>query len=106
MTVITDKAIPLLDLKQQYQSIRPDIDAAIARVVESQHFILGPEVAALESEIASYSDVRHGVGMSSGTDALLAALMALDVGPGDEIVTTPYTFFATGGVIARLNAKP
>jgi dTDP-4-amino-4,6-dideoxygalactose transaminase len=98
--------VPLLDLKGQYQSIRADIDAAVARVIESQYFILGPEVAALEQEIAAYSGAAHGVGMSSGTDALLAALMALDVGPGDEVILPAYTFFATAGVVARLGATP
>jgi dTDP-4-amino-4,6-dideoxygalactose transaminase len=98
--------VPLLDLKGQYRAIRGEIDAAIARVVESQYFILGPEVAALEEEVAAYSGAAHGVGMSSGTDALLAALMALDVGRGDEVVIPTYTFFATAGVVARLGAKP
>lgn len=98
--------VPLLDLKTQYQSIKQDIDAAIAQVIDSQYFILGPEVTALEEEIAAYSGVAHGVGMSSGTDALLASLMAIDVGPDDEVVTSPYSFFATAGVISRLGAKP
>jgi dTDP-4-amino-4,6-dideoxygalactose transaminase len=75
-------------------------------VVESQHFILGPEVSALEEEVAAYSGAAHGVGMSSGTDALLAALMAMEVGPGDEVIVPTYTFFATAGVVARLGAKP
>jgi dTDP-4-amino-4,6-dideoxygalactose transaminase len=98
--------VPLLDLRGQYQSIRSEIDAAVAAVIESQHFILGPEVQRLEEEVAAYSGAGHGVGMSSGTDALLAALMALDIGNGDEVVTTPFTFFATAGTIARLRARP
>jgi dTDP-4-amino-4,6-dideoxygalactose transaminase len=99
-------SVPLLDLTLQYRAIRSDIDAAIARVVESQHFILGPEVAALEEEVARYSGAAHGIGMSSGTDALLAALMVLDTGPGDEVIVPAYTFFATAGVVARLGATP
>jgi dTDP-4-amino-4,6-dideoxygalactose transaminase len=98
--------VPLLDLKSQYQSIRRDVDSAVARVMESQYFILGPEVSALEEEVAAYSDAAHGVGMSSGTDALLAALMALDIGPRDEVIVPTYTFFATAGVVARLGATP
>ncbi len=97
--------VPLLDLKGQYQSIRPEIDEAVARVIDAQWFILGPEVAALEEEIASYSGAAFGVGMSSGTDALLAALMALDIGAGDEVIVPTFTFFATAGVVARLGAR-
>jgi dTDP-4-amino-4,6-dideoxygalactose transaminase len=97
--------VPLLDLRAQYASIRADVDAAVARVVKSQRFILGPEVEVLEREVAAYSGCTHAVGVSSGTDAILAALMALGVGPGDEVVTTPYTFVATATSIARLGAR-
>lgn len=97
--------VPLLDLTGQYASIKAEVDEAVSRVIASQMFILGPEVQAFESEIARFCGVRHAVGVSSGTDALLVALMAAGVGPGDEVVTTPFSFFATAGVIARLNAR-
>ena len=98
--------IPLLDLKAQFAQYRTEAMAAIERVIESQHFIMGPEVTAFEQALGAYAGVRPAVSMSSGTDALLAALMALNVGPGDEVITTPFTFFATAGTIARLGATP
>src|SRR3982750_2929492 len=100
------KKVPLLDLKAQYAMIRMEIREAIDRVCESQHFILGPEVTAIEQEIASLCDAKFAIGVSSGTDALLAALMAVGVGPGDEVITSAYSFFATAGTVARLGAKP
>ncbi|HMO04594.1 MAG TPA: DegT/DnrJ/EryC1/StrS family aminotransferase [Kiritimatiellia bacterium] len=99
-------SIPLLDLKPQYQALKDEIKAVVDRVMESQAFILGPEVEGLEKEVAAYSHCAYGVGVSSGTDALLMALMAIDLQPGDEVITSPFTFFATAGSIARLGAKP
>jgi len=98
--------VPALDLKAQHDPIRADILAALERVLDSQQFILGPEVDRLETRVAEYSSSRFGVGVSSGTDALLVALMALNVGAGDEVVTTPFSFFATAGTVARLGAVP
>lgn len=98
--------VPLLDLKLQYQPLAAEIQAAIAGICSSQHFILGPAVKELEAGIAAYSGCRFGVGVSSGTDALLLALMALEIGKGDAVITSPFTFFATAGTIARAGATP
>ena len=103
---MSNTPIPLLDLTAQYAPLRAEIEATIARVCDSQYFVLGPEVEALEAEIADYCGTSAAVGVSSGTDALLLALMALGIGRGDEVITSPFTFFATGGVIARLGARP
>jgi dTDP-4-amino-4,6-dideoxygalactose transaminase len=98
--------VPLLDLRAQYAPLKAAIESAISALCDSQHFVLGPHVAELERQIADYSQAKFGIGLSSGTDALLLAMMALDIGPGDEVITSPYTFFATAGTIARLNARP
>lgn len=98
--------IPILDLTAQYKSIKPEIDAAITRVVESQYFILGPEVESFEKEVAAYCGTKYAAGVASGTDALILALKALGVGEGDEVITTPFTFFATAESISLVGAKP
>ncbi len=98
--------VPMLDLKAQFTGIKEDVLAAVHEVFEDQWFILGPRVKSLEEKIAALCHVRHGIGVSSGTDAILVALMAAGVGPGDEVVTTPYTFFSTVSSIVRLGAKP
>ncbi|HSB35240.1 MAG TPA: DegT/DnrJ/EryC1/StrS family aminotransferase [Thermoanaerobaculia bacterium] len=99
-------SIPLLDLRKQYARIRDEVKRVSDEVFESQMFILGPKVEAFEKAIAAYVGAKHAVGMSSGTDAQLAAMMALGIGPGDDVVTSPYTFFSSAGAVARLGARP
>ncbi len=98
--------VPLLDLGAQYEPLRDEILAAVTRVCDSQRYIMGPEITAFEEEIASLIGVRHAVSVSSGTDAVLLALMVLGIGPGDEVVTSTYSFFATAGAIVRVGARP
>ena len=105
-TAAPQTQVPLFNLKAQHEQIRDELRAAVARVFDTQQFVLGPEVSALEEELARYCQTKHAVGCGSGSDALLLALMALDIKAGDEVVTTPHTFFATGGAVARLGARP
>ncbi|MBH0193801.1 MAG: DegT/DnrJ/EryC1/StrS family aminotransferase, partial [Nitrospira sp.] len=98
--------VPLLDLKAHHEPLHKEIMAVLEHTFQSNAFILGPAVEKLEERIATYCQAKHGIGVTSGTDALLLALMALGVGPGDEVITSPYSFFATAGVVARLGAKP
>jgi len=99
-------SVPLLDLKPQYEALKSELDAAIASVTASQHFILGPKVENFEQNIANYCQAEHAVGMSSGSDALTVAMMTMGIGQDDEVITSPYTFFGTVGSIVRLGAKP
>jgi len=98
--------VPFLDLKAQYHTIKKEIDRAVAEVIAEQYFILGPKVAALETAIAEYSCTRHGIGVASGSDALTLVLLAMDIGPGADVITTPFTFFATAGSISETRATP
>ncbi len=98
--------VPLLDLKEQNERLRPEIEAALRQVLDTNGFILGGEVAALENELAEYCQTKYAIGCASGSDAIVLALMALDVGPGDEVITTPFSFFATVSAITRLGAVP
>ena len=101
-----DRRLPTLDLKRNYARVKNEIREAVDKVLESQHFILGPEVKAFEAEVASNIGVPHAIGCASGTDALVLSLMALGIGPGDEVITTPFSFFATASCITRVGARP
>jgi len=105
-TDVSTRKIPLLDLQAQHRTIRDEILAEVTRVVDAQKFILGEDVQKLEQQLASYCGAKHAIGCASGSDALMLALMAYDIGPGDEVLTVPFTFFATAGSIHRLGATP
>src|SRR2546422_2391815 len=106
MPVKAAMSVPLLDLRAQYADIKQELDAAVHRVLDSTRFIGGPEVSGLEEEVARYSQCVHAMGCASGTDALLLALRSLGVGPGDEVVTSAYSFFASAGVVVNAGATP
>lgn len=101
-----EEPVPFMDLVLQYQALAAETQEAVNRCLSSQRFILGEEVSSLETEVAKYCDAREAIGCASGTDALILALMALDIGPGDEVITSPFTFFATASSICRVGAKP
>lgn len=103
---MSERKLSTLDLKRNYSRIKDEINEAVLGVLKSQYFIMGPNVSGLEEEVSSYLEVPHSIGCASGTDALVLALMALDIGPGDEVITTPYTFFASVSCITRLGAVP
>jgi dTDP-4-amino-4,6-dideoxygalactose transaminase len=106
MSTVTERQVPLLDLKAQHATIREEVMSALVRVVDSQKFILGEEVDRLEQELAPYCGAKYAIGCASGSDALSLALMAAEIRPGDEVLTVPFTFFATAGAIAKLGARP
>jgi dTDP-4-amino-4,6-dideoxygalactose transaminase len=106
VTTVTEKQVPLLDLKAQHKTIREEVLAELVRVVDSQRFILGEDVKKFEAQIAAYCTTQFAIGCASGSDALILALMALEIGSGDEVLTTPFTFFATAGAISRVGATP
>ena len=104
--VSKDESIPMLDSKPQYATLKPSIQDAVNRVLQSGQFVMGPEVRAFEREVARYLNTRYAIGVNSGTDALFIGLHALGVSPGDEVITTPFTFFATAEAISHVGATP